>query len=593
MDESSGEHNGPQQQKGKQSKTSWGWSEVLWIWSKIMWVWNSTTLLLNKLLFSAITLFFFGLIFLLISVSLSATLDLFALTKSPYNLILIRSIFILIVSTFPVVLFVLFICSRKYSLFTEFMLNLLRLGLLEEHAGETCINYQRRIYAYINRFQEYYGPFSKGMKEQISIRLECKKKDKPDKPIGFASYSTPEPLWTVPLIFTIVIISVGWIIVLPPWQTGDGSVSEITFSFLRFNLILNPINNNINDILYSHSSFFNSTNLDKNVTEAENATMINTSGLIKILNITQTPVTFAFLGAYFYSIQILVQRFLRRDLRINVFIAISQRIILGIIATWVVIIVPNIISMDPNPWAAIQYMGNWNYIGFIVGAFPTVLWEFLKKKSSSKFLFFIPNFTEKYPLSKLDGLNIWAELRFEEEDISNVPNLATANVVDLMLTTRISSERIIYWVDQAILYSTIGMEPSIDITTTTITQQDITVIKNGITDIQKDIKILQKDITSIREGTTVTKAGIPDSSEQNINSQVYPIEKLGRVGIRTATSFIEVFRTNRPATFWEKTGYKVEDIESIITSIQTNPNVKLIQTWRELPNNHLSWGSIL
>jgi hypothetical protein len=54
-------------------------------------------------------------------------------------------------------------------------------------------------------------------------------------------------------------------------------------------------------------------------------------------------------------------------------------------------------------------------------------------------------------LSAIDGLSVWHEARLDEEDIENVPNLATADIVDLMLNTKISPNRIIDWVDQAIL----------------------------------------------------------------------------------------------------------------------------------------------
>jgi hypothetical protein len=39
----------------------------------------------------------------------------------------------------------------------------------------------------------------------------------------------------------------------------------------------------------------------------------------------------------------------------------------------------------------------------------------------------------------------------DEEDIENVPNLATADIVELMLNTKIAPNRIIDWVDQALL----------------------------------------------------------------------------------------------------------------------------------------------
>jgi hypothetical protein len=58
----------------------------------------------------------------------------------------------------------------------------------------------------------------------------------------------------------------------------------------------------------------------------------------------------------------------------------------------------------------------------------------------------------------LDGLNVWHQTRLEEEDVESIPNMATADIVDLLLNTRIPPERIIDWVDQAILYTHLSQD---------------------------------------------------------------------------------------------------------------------------------------
>ena len=64
-----------------------------------------------------------------------------------------------------------------------------------------------------------------------------------------------------------------------------------------------------------------------------------------------------------------------------------------------------------------------------------------------------PSLEAQLPLSDLDGLNVWHQTRLEEEDVESIPNMATVDIVDLLLNTRIPPERIIDWVDQAILYT--------------------------------------------------------------------------------------------------------------------------------------------
>lgn len=63
-----------------------------------------------------------------------------------------------------------------------------------------------------------------------------------------------------------------------------------------------------------------------------------------------------------------------------------------------------------------------------------------------------PNKDPAHPLSKLDGLNISYEARLAEEGIEDMLNLVTANLVGLMLRTRAPIDRLVDWVDQALLY---------------------------------------------------------------------------------------------------------------------------------------------
>jgi hypothetical protein len=64
--------------------------------------------------------------------------------------------------------------------------------------------------------------------------------------------------------------------------------------------------------------------------------------------------------------------------------------------------------------------------------------------------------TRGIALAELDGITIWHETRLQDEDIENVVNFASADVIDLFLNTRLAPNRIIDWIDQAILLSTIA-----------------------------------------------------------------------------------------------------------------------------------------
>jgi hypothetical protein len=68
----------------------------------------------------------------------------------------------------------------------------------------------------------------------------------------------------------------------------------------------------------------------------------------------------------------------------------------------------------------------------------------------------VPSLRQPYPLSDLDGLNVWYEARLLEEGIEDMQNLATCNLVDVMLNTRIPVERLVDWIDQSILFLHLG-----------------------------------------------------------------------------------------------------------------------------------------
>lgn len=97
-------------------------------------------------------------------------------------------------------------------------------------------------------------------------------------------------------------------------------------------------------------------------------------------------------------------------------------------------------------------------IAFIIGAFPPIAWQLItaafKKITFSELI--LPSLKTDMPIRDLDGLTIWHEVKLEEEDIENIQNMATANMVDLILNTRYPVNRLVDWVDQAILYTQLG-----------------------------------------------------------------------------------------------------------------------------------------
>jgi hypothetical protein len=157
--------------------------------------------------------------------------------------------------------------------------------------------------------------------------------------------------------------------------------------------------------------------------------------------IPEESFAFAFLGAYFFILQMLVRRFFQNDLKPTAYVHATMRIIIVILIVWVLDpLLPD--SMGQAERSA---------IAFVIGVFPTVGWQAIQAMVAVLLRRAVPSLETKDPLSDLDGMNVWYEARLVEEGIEGTQNLATSDVGNALLRTRIPPERFVDWVDQALL----------------------------------------------------------------------------------------------------------------------------------------------
>jgi hypothetical protein len=154
---------------------------------------------------------------------------------------------------------------------------------------------------------------------------------------------------------------------------------------------------------------------------------------------------FGFLGAYFYAVQMLVRRYFQNDLKASAYHNATMRIVTVALLVWTVDL-----GLGDQPSAV-----RWS-LAFVIGVFPDVGWKALQTAVKMPLRALVPSLRQPYPLSDLDGLNVWYEARLLEEGIEDMQNLATCNLVDVMLNTRIPVERLVDWIDQSILYLHLG-----------------------------------------------------------------------------------------------------------------------------------------
>jgi hypothetical protein len=152
---------------------------------------------------------------------------------------------------------------------------------------------------------------------------------------------------------------------------------------------------------------------------------------------------FGFLGAYLFNIQMLARRFFQSDLKPSAYTSAVLRVVVVLILVCVLHQLP-VFSSDSGGQEAI--------VAFVVGLFPLVGLQALNRIVAVVLRSAVPSLRSSYPLSDLDGLNVWYEARLLEEGIEDMQNLVSANTVEVLLHTRVPVGRLVDWYDQAQLY---------------------------------------------------------------------------------------------------------------------------------------------
>jgi hypothetical protein len=408
----------------------------------------------------------------------------------PYQVVVLRVVFLIAVCLLPALIYYLFIASRQISLLNDYFLNLARLGLLERRpvADDARAECRVRVLNYVQKFEALYGPLPPELENGLAeaddpLAVLVTPQWRRSVSSGIVKIFTAET--AIPVVLATVLTAVGWLLALPPtgidgdW-VGTSPISLWTNAFI----------------------------------------------------IQETPVIYAFLGAYFFSLQMLFRRYVREDLRKSAYLAVALRIILAVVGTWAAVTaITSTGQIDPNS----KYL---LVIGFVIGVFPRIAWQFIQGASKAlmrklQMSAVLPSMESRLPLSDLDGLTVWHEARLEEEDIENVPNMASAEIVDLMISTRFPPERIIDWVDQAILFTYLGPDKK-------------------------------------------------DAAEQDSSRR----ELLRRQGIRTATSLIHAFDSSQERDDNGVVEKILSDasgshIRSLLDAIGTDSNVSLVCAWRK------------
>jgi len=164
---------------------------------------------------------------------------------------------------------------------------------------------------------------------------------------------------------------------------------------------------------------------------------------------TWTMLSFSFVGAYAFFLQMLLRRYFQTDLRAGAYVAGYVRLILAVVVVLVL----------ASALASLDFGGAAIAVAFVIGSFPVAGIQYLHRLVSRALRGRVPSVEPAYPLNRLDGLNVWYEARLLEEGIEDLQNLMTAKIVDVLLHTRVPVARLVDWIDQALLLVHLPAEP--------------------------------------------------------------------------------------------------------------------------------------
>src|SRR5215472_2533638 len=292
-----------------------------------------------------------------------------------HRLFAVQIAFFLVTALFPGALYYLFLRTRRPSILNEFTMNLWRLGLLASRhtylrQGDAVVpriesteDLVTRVDSYFQKFEAVYGALrfddsTLSRTSYVEAILQDTDKVKNRRILIQPTVRLADILTAnifIPLGFATFLAALGWLLVLEPRWVAN-TPSTITTA--------------------AEGSLAQTGG--QTTAKQTTAEQIAAEQLGRLAPIA-TPLNFAFLGAYFFGLQALFRRFVRRDLGPNAFLAFSSRIILSAIGVWVIVVCFAVwdsgrmqalltlspISREPGLLVA----------AFVLGVFPRTLWQ--------------------------------------------------------------------------------------------------------------------------------------------------------------------------------------------------------------------------
>lgn len=162
-----------------------------------------------------------------------------------------------------------------------------------------------------------------------------------------------------------------------------------------------------------------------------------------------------FLGAYVWGLLALARRYFVSDLHPGVYYGLTTRMIVAAVVSLVTYNASQALTGADTTAASGGITAMiWPAVAFTIGAFPQrgVQWLTSRLLISQE----DASLRRQAPLSMIEGLTPYDQMRLEEEDVDSCYDLASADLVPLVLRTPYSARTLHEWILQAKLCSFFG-----------------------------------------------------------------------------------------------------------------------------------------
>jgi hypothetical protein len=189
----------------------------------------------------------------------------------------------------------------------------------------------------------------------------------------------------------------------------------------------------------------------------------NLTSLISFFIPRPNTFTLGFLGTYFFAINMVFRRYVRSDLTPKTYAYIIVRMMITLVLVWTV---SNLPQFSPGAGDGLSVAAGSSLVNtgllavaFIIGVFPetglAIITDFVRGVTKNVFK---GGKEDPFPLSDLEGMNLYDRTRLLEEGIENIENLAHHDLLELIARTRIPTARVVDMFDQSLLYIHLGID---------------------------------------------------------------------------------------------------------------------------------------